>query len=259
MNNSKKYFIFKDNELLIKIDNEVVSIPTEYDIENLGMDLTSVDFLVSKDNQEFLFGEVSKVTSIPSNFEFSNIRSLISLIDLPLFNLAAKAFHLINWDNTYKFCSKCGTLLQNKEDERAKLCPKCGFINYPRISPAIIAAVTRDEKLLLAHNVNFVNETYSVIAGFVEPGETFEDCVAREILEETGIKVKNIKYFGSQPWPFPDSLMVAFTCEYKSGEVKVDGIEIDNANFYSLEEFPNIPSKGTIARNLIDWFANTHK
>lgn len=259
MNNNKKYFVFKDNQLLIKVKDENISIPTEYDIKNLNIDLINVDFLVSKNNQEFLFGEVTKVTNTSSEFQFSNIRSLISSMDLPLFNLAAKAFHLINWNNTYKYCSKCGTLVKIKEDERAKICPQCGLINYPRISPAIITAVVRDEKLLLAHNVNFPNKHYSVIAGFVEPGETFEDCVSREVFEETGIKVKNIKYFGSQPWPFPDSLMVAFTCEHKSGEIKVDGIEIEDANFYSVDEFPNIPSKGTIARNLIDWFAHKHK
>jgi NAD+ diphosphatase len=258
MNNSKKYFIFKDNKLLVKIKDETISIVTELDLCSLNICSANTDFLASKNNEEYFFGEIDSFQNVSSEFQLMNIRLLITSMELSLFNLAAKAFHLIHWNNTYKYCSKCGTLIKNKEDERAKICPSCGLVNYPRISPAIITAVVRDKKLLLAHNVNFPDKRYSVITGFVEPGETFEDCVAREVLEETGIVVKSVKYFGSQPWPFPDSLMVAFTCEYSSGEIKVDGIEIDDAGFYSAEQLPNIPPTGSIARNLIDWFSNNH-
>jgi len=254
--NNKLYFVFNNDELLAKIEDGHVLMPNGNDLKTLDITLDNLCFLTSKDNKDFLFGEVHTSFSKTCEFKFYKLRILISLMDNAFFNLAAKAFHLLKWSSTYKYCSKCGTLVKDKEDEIAKVCANCGFITYPRISPAIITAVIKDNKLLLAHNTNFPKDMYSVIAGFIEPGETFEDCVRREVFEEIGINVKNIRYFGSQPWPFPDSLMVAFTCEYDSGEVKVDGIEIDYASFYSVDEFPNLPLGGSIARRLIDWFVN---
>lgn len=256
----KLYFILNNNdELLIKIEDGKILIPNEDDIKNLNISLINLDFLTSKDNQEFLFGEIHDFINVPSPFRLFKLQSLLDLVDEATFNLVAKAFQLNSWNNTYKHCNKCGTLFKNKEDERAKICPSCGFLNYPRISPAIITAVIKDKKLLLAKHNIFPKERYSVIAGFLEPGETFEDCVFREVLEETGIRVKNIKYFGSQPWPFPDSLMIAFICEYESGDIKVDGNEINNASWYGVDELPyNIALKGTIARKLIDWYINEY-
>lgn len=255
---TKRFFVFKNNELLIKIQNGLVFFPDENDINSLNISLTDINSFMTQDESEFVFCEINVLTSLPDNFKFYNFRSLVALLDRPNFNLAAKALHLASWNKTYKYCNKCGTLLNEKDDERAKICPKCGFIIYPRISPAIITAIIKDKKLLLAHNTNFIDNMYSVIAGFVEPGETFEDCVSREVFEETNIKVKNIKYFGSQPWPFPDSLMVAFICEYESGELKVDGVEISDADWYGVDELPVIPKGGSIARRLIDWFIDNY-
>lgn len=123
---------------------------------------------------------------------------------------------------------------------------------HPRISPAIIVAITRGREILLAKGINFQGDFYSVLAGFVEPGETFEECVQREVGEEVGLKVKNIKYFGSQPWPFPDSLMVGFTAEYASGNINIDEKEILDAEWFTAEQLPLIPGVGSIARRLID-------
>ncbi|WP_411681594.1 NAD(+) diphosphatase [Clostridium thailandense] len=256
---TKQFFIFKNNELLIKIENNLIFFPNESDINNLNINLINLDSFIIEDKNEFVLCEINELTNLPNKFKFYNFRSLISLLDKFTFNLAAKALHLASWNKTYKYCNKCGTLLNEKDDERAKICPECGFIIYPRISPAIITAVIKDKKLLLAHNTNFIDNMYSVIAGFVEPGETFEDCVAREVFEETSIRVKNIKYFGSQPWPFPDSLMVAFICEYESGELKVDGLEISDADWYDINKLPFIPKGGSIARKLIDWFVSNYK
>ena len=129
---------------------------------------------------------------------------------------------------------------------------------FPRISPAVIVLVERGKKVLLARASRFTEDIYSVIAGFVEPGETLEETVAREIKEETGIEVKNIRYFGSQPWPFPDSLMIAFTAKYAGGEIKIDGEEIVEAKWFAADQLPNIPGKISIARSLIDWFVAKH-
>lgn len=256
---NRLYFIYNKDELLIKIEDGNLLIPNEDDIKTLNLTLNNVASFTSKANEEVLFGEVLEMKTISPSFQFYKLRSLLALIEKIPFDLVSKSFHLINWNNTCKYCGKCGTLVKNKEDERAKICPSCGFIIYPKISPAIITAVVKDKKILLAHNTKFPKEMYSVLAGFTEPGETFEDCVAREVFEETGIRVKNIKYFGSQPWPFPDSLMVAFTCEYESGEIQVDDVEIDDASWYSVDELPFVPSQGSIARKLIDWFINEYK
>ncbi|WP_242973016.1 NAD(+) diphosphatase [Anaeromicrobium sediminis] len=260
MDKRRIYFIFNENnEILVNTSNKEILLPSDEHMKNLNISLNNMNLLIEKENEEFLFGKVEDLINLPKDFQFYRLISLIDLMGKEIYNLGSKALHLINWHNDYKYCSKCGTLVEEKKDERAKICPKCGLVNYPTISPAIITAVIKEDKLLLAHNTRFQNDMHSVIAGFVDPGETFEDCVRREVKEEVGIDVKNIKYFGNQPWPFPYSLMVAFTCEYEKGEIKVDGNEIDKANWYSVDNMPNVPSKGSVARELIDWFIENYK
>ena len=185
---------------------------------------------------------------------FNKLRALSHQLSEDMFWIAGRAIQMVNFNHDHKFCGRCGSLTESLEGERAKKCFKCGHINYPRISPAIIVAVMRNEKLLLAHNTNSPKDMYSVVAGFVEAGETFEECVSREVLEETGITVKNIKYFGNQPWPFPNSLMIGFTADYASGEIQVDGKEIGHADWYISTGMPITPDRISIAKDLIDWF-----
>jgi NAD+ diphosphatase len=163
----------------------------------------------------------------------------------------------VSWDQTHQYCGRCGTRTETLNGERSKKCPACGLLNYPRITPASITAVFKDNKILLTHNVAFRRNIHSLVAGFMEPGETLEECIHREIMEEVGLKVKNIKYFGSQPWPFPNSLMIGFTAEYDSGEIAVDGKEISEAAWYDADNLPELPSKMSIARQIIDWFVQT--
>jgi len=181
---------------------------------------------------------------------------LFSRLGEEVIQVAGLANQLRLWNLNHQFCGKCGNPTENKTDERAKICPQCGLINYPRLSPAIIVAVIKDKQILLAHSSRFPSKFYSVLAGFVEPGETLETCVKREVREEVGLDVKNICYFGSQPWPFPDSLMVAFTAEYAGGKITTDNCEIADANWFSADNLPDVPPKISIARELIDWFLN---
>jgi NAD+ diphosphatase len=169
------------------------------------------------------------------------------------------AAQLYRWNNSHKFCGQCGGLTEDKADERAKVCLKCDLIYFPRLSPAVIVAVIKDKKILLARSGRFPYGFYSVLAGFVQPGETLEECVAREVYEEVGIVVKNIRYFDSQPWPFPDSLMLGFTAEYASGDIYVDQSEIADAGWFGAFNMPNIPPKISIARQLIDWYVDNFK
>ncbi len=165
---------------------------------------------------------------------------------------------MVAWDRTHRFCGQCGAPTEDEPHERAKRCPACGLIGYPRLSPAIIIAVVRKtdqgDRLLLARNHRFPTGRYSVIAGFVEPGETLEECAQREVCEEVGIRIRNVRYFGSQPWPFPNSLMIAFTAEYAGGEITLEESEIAEAGWFAAGALPDIPPRMSISRRLIDWF-----
>ena len=197
---------------------------------------------------------------------FGENEKLITLRDLwhecgdEAFSEASGALQFASWYRNAHYCSHCGGKIVPHTNDYGRECEDCGAVYYAPISPAVITAVERDGKLLLAHNAAWSDERYSVIAGFVEPGERLEEAVRREIREEVNISVKGIKYFGSQTWPFPNSLMLGFTAEYEAGEVEPDGNEILRANFYSPEEIRsmNIPDKASIARKLIDSFLDTH-
>jgi NAD+ diphosphatase len=186
------------------------------------------------------------------------LRPLFGALRDTLYAIAGRAFQIMDWDRTHQFCGRCGTPTETKIGERAKSCPRCGLFNFPRVAPAIIVAVVRDRRILLARAKRFPTTMYSVIAGFVEPGESLEECAHREIREETGIGVRNLRYFGSQSWPFPHSLMVAFTAEYAEGEIEIDGTEVVDAGWYGPQELPRIPDRVSIARRLIDWFVASH-
>ena len=173
-------------------------------------------------------------------------------VDETLAALAARAFQILEWDRNHQYCSRCGTPTEPRRDERARSCPNCGYTSYPPISPAIMILVTRGREILLARKPEWVPKRYSALAGFVEPGETLEDTVRRETREEVGVEIQNLRYFGSQPWPFPHSLMIAFTAEYANGEVRPDGVEIAEACWFDVEQLPKLPPRISISRWLID-------
>ena len=247
------WLLFKGNKILILDDKGNFALPN-IDLSKLSMKLVRKEYLGQGDGRYCYIAELTPDTVAPEGMSFFDLRRLLGKISDDLFFLAGKAYQILHWDRTHQYCSKCGAQTENKIDERAKLCPSCGFVNYPRISPAIIVAITRGREILLAKGSHYKADFYSVLAGFVEPGETFEECVQREVGEEVGLKVKNIKYFASQPWPFPDSLMVGFTAEYASGIINIDKKEILDAGWFTVEQLPLTPGNGSIARSLIDWF-----
>ncbi|MCP3965763.1 MAG: NAD(+) diphosphatase [Lentisphaerae bacterium] len=165
---------------------------------------------------------------------------------------ANRARQLLYWLREHQFCGVCGNKTEQSDHETAKVCPECGEVSFPRVSPAVITAITKGDQMLLAHNRKFKKGLYSLVAGFVEAGESLEQAVAREIKEEVGVEVKNIKYFGSQGWPFPHSLMVGFTAEYADGEITPDGKEIVEAQWFDVDKLPYLPSSTSISRKIID-------
>jgi NAD+ diphosphatase len=171
--------------------------------------------------------------------------------------VAGRAVQLLEWQRTHRYCGRCGVATDDVPGERAKRCPECGLLAFPRLAPAVITLVTRDDgRALLGRNANFPIEMYSCLAGFVEPGETLEQAVAREVREEVGVDVRSITYRRSQPWPFPHSLMIGFRAEWSGGDVVPDGVEIADAAWFSTDDLPMIPPRLSIARHLIDeWIA----
>lgn len=258
-NNKKYYFIYIDKKILMINDNDSIKIPTEEHIDFIKNELQNVHYIGSYNDIDCYTALYNKEIK-NKNIKTLSLREFASLYNQELFSIAGMASQILDWDINHKFCGKCGHETIILENERARKCEKCGLINYPRISPAIIVAVIKDNKILLAHNKTFKNNMYSVLAGFLESGETLENCVKREVFEEVGIKIKNIKYFGSQPWPFPNSIMLGFFAKYDSGDINVDGEEIEHANWYDIDNLPDeIPTNISISRQLIDHFINSQK
>ncbi len=248
------WLIFNNGNILVELNDDKIQLPLTKDVDKYKSVLKHTHYLGKLKDTHCYTGELGSSAEISGGFRFENVRGILDFMDNTMFLLLSRAMQIVAWDKDHIYCSRCGSPMVEKKGERAKQCTSCGFINYPRICPAIIVAVTKGEKLLLAHNKNFKKGFYSVIAGFLDPGETFEQCVKREVMEEVGIKIKNIKYFTNQPWPFPNSLMIAFTAEYDSGEIREDGLEIEHADWFTVEEIPLIPSKATVGGKLINWF-----
>ena len=190
---------------------------------------------------------------IYENLAYDNLMALWGSTDEVTWVVAGRAVQLVEWARTHRYCGRCGERTEMAVGERARRCPACGLLAFPRLAPAVIVLVERDDgRALLARNARFPSSMYSCLAGFVEPGETLEQAVAREVREEVGIEVHDLRYLASQPWPFPHSLMIGFTARWKSGEVAVDGEEINDARWFAPDDLPDIPPPMSIARHIID-------
>jgi NAD+ diphosphatase len=258
-NRTSLWFIFQKNKILIDCSNGVCLIPEDDTLEACGFTPTHHLYLGSLGDRNCYAAEWSNDTPILEPYAWMDLRALLDTISEEIFWIAGLANQLLDWDRSHRFCGHCSHPTADKTDERAKQCPACGLIIYPRLSPAIIVAVVKGDRLLLARNRRFRGSFYSVLAGFVEPGETLEACVRREVREEVGLEVDNIRYFGSQPWPFPNSLMMGFVADYGKGEIRVDGAELLEADWFTAQSLPQVPSRISIARQLIDWFVNSQK
>ena len=188
----------------------------------------------------------------PADLEPRGLRALYGVLDDDLWAIAGRAVQIVEWERTHRFCGACGTPTEPHRRERARRCPACRHLAFPRLSPAVIMLVTRGREALLAQGRRFPEPMYSCLAGFVDPGESLEEAVVREVREETGIEVMTVRYFGSQPWPFPHSLMIGFTAEYAGGEIAVEEEEIVDAGWFAPDDLPLVPPPLSIARQLID-------
>jgi NAD+ diphosphatase len=249
------WFAFQEDKLLIRPESSHVTIPYLVDFTELELPVLRQHYLGHLDGRHCYTVEVPKEVVPPSGMTFEGLRQIYGRMDEDLFSVAGRAVQIISWDKTHQFCGRCGGKTRTHSTERAKECLQCGLLHFPRLAPAIIVLVKGDHAILLARALRFSTAMYSVIAGFVEPGETLEEAVIREVREESGINVKEICYFGSQPWPFPHSLMIGFTASYASGQVTVCDEENLDVGWFTAESLPaSLPGKMSIARKLIDWF-----
>lgn len=197
----------------------------------------------------------------PLGRRWVNRRSSFRELSNHSFWISARAYQLARWDKESRYCGRCGSAQARATEEIAKHCPNCGHREYPRIAPAMIVAVVRGGRLLMAHAKKHRDGLFSVLAGFVEPGESLEECVAREVREESGVELSEISYFASQSWPFPYSLMVAFTAVARTEAITIDEEEIGEAGWFTPEEMldlPEIPGALSVSRKLIDWFVDSY-
>lgn len=247
-----RWFIFRRSQLLVSALPAPPSPPFVPDPGALGLSASRIQYLGALKGEHCYAAVVADETEPPSGWVFQGLRALFGALEDTSLALAGRALQIIDWDRTHLFCGACGTPTVPRTVERSRECPACGLLAYPRLAPVVMCLVRRERSLLLARSPRFAKGVYSALAGFVEPGETLEQCVEREVLEEVGVRVANLRYFASQPWPFPHSLMIAFSADYAGGEIRVDGTEIEAAEWFSLAKLPQLPARISIARKLID-------
>ena len=233
-------YIFQHQNLLV---DQNLQLP---EVEKLASDLPL------HQNDHVIARDLLENEAIPEGYQLVPIRELIQSWSTTEFLQASRAVQLLEWRRNHKFCSHCGHVTEIHSKEYAMVCPACSYHQYPRVQPCIITIITKgDNEVLLAKSVHNKSNMYGLIAGFVEVGETLEEAVQREAFEEVGLRLKNIRYMSSQPWPFPSNLMIAFHAEYDSGEIQLQVEEISEAQFFRFDQLPEIPFKGSIAHAMI--------
>lgn len=245
-----RWYAFCDGEMLVRVgDDGTVTLPEHDLVAELAV---RTQVLGLYEGEWCGSAELPPDWSAPAGYELRELRALYGPLDEHEWSIAGRAVQLVAWERDHQFCGRCGVPTEPTRGERARRCPRCRLLAFPRLSPAVITAVTRDDRILLARGVNFPPGMFSVLAGFVDPGETLEHTVVREIREEVAIDVANVRYFGSQPWPFPNSLMIGFTADYAGGEIEIDETELVEAGWYARDALPPLPPHLSIARRLID-------
>ena len=247
---SALWFAFRGGEMAVMQGAEL-ALPVCADPAEIGLVTDTRHYLGLYDGQHCYAAELARHAPLPDTVALEGMRSLFGIIDEPLAIIAGRAFQIKEWDLNHRFCGRCGGPTQMRTGERSRVCHTCRRTTYPPISPAIMVLITRGREVLLLRRKGAEPTRFAALAGFVEPGEELEDTARRESREEVGVAIDELHYFGSQPWPFPHSLMVAFTARYAGGEVRPDGIEIEEARWFDAGELLSRPPSLSIGRRLI--------
>jgi NAD+ diphosphatase len=263
-----KWFVFYNGQLLLLQQGDALQVPEGNEPPVTVPDGHQVHEVTMNDGVKVKTYEIDEETTkllrsvreggCEANGEVGQwtligLRDSFNYIPLEDYLCGGKAAQILYWDKHSRFCPTCGVPTV-QETPIMKKCPQCGLEMYPPIATAIIVLIQKGDEILLVHNRAFKRDYYGLVAGFLEAGENLEQCVRREVMEETGLTIKNLQYFGSQTWPYPSGLMVGFTAEYDSGNIKLQEDELTAGAFYNRENLPHIPQKMSIARKLIDWW-----
>ena len=247
-----QYVVVHDDKLLLNGEHKTW---TEEQLDP-SIDMAETLVLGYWEDREYRLIDVSKQLNLKNIDENSlmGLRHIALNLEDHEYAICASALQLKHWMDKHQYCGCCGSKLNMREDERAMECLDCGNREYPKVHPCVIVRVIKDDKILLCRSHHFPEGLYSHVAGFIEPGESAEKAVYREVIEETGVTVKNIQYLGSQSWPFPSQIMLAFCAEYESGDIQVDGVEVEDAKWWTLEELPDRPKHFSISSWLFEEF-----
>jgi len=247
-----QWFVFRKRELLVTAAG---SLPTKEILDEHRLGPESSLYLGMQGDTHCFAARLPDGSTPPPGMTYRDLMSLFASIEPHIHQIAGRAVQLLDWEQTHQLCGACGQPTEPSTIDRSRVCSDCGLAQFPRLAPAIIVTVERDDEILLARSPHFPPGLYSTLAGFVEPGESVEECVAREVREEVGVEVDQIRYFDSQPWPFPNSLMLGFTTTWKSGEIQIDGQEIVDARWFHCDDMPTrFPGNISISQWLIDDF-----
>ncbi len=246
---SPRYFVVHRKGLVLA-RGEAAPWLSGAEVRDAGLDPAGAHYLGRLDGEDVFV--LSTSDDPPAPFSVSGLRNLFGRFGDETFAVAGRATQIAAFLDTHRFCGRCATPTEHTRGERAITCPTCKLVQYPRVTPAVIVLVRRGDQALLARSGRFPLPFFSTLAGFVEAGESLEETIAREIREEVGVEVKNVRYFGSQPWPFPHQLMIGFTADHAAGEIAIDGEEIAEARWFDANELPLVPPTVSIARRLID-------
>ena len=233
--------ILRNQEFLTSKTSEFLLFE-EDDLKWSEMEMVSKQFIGYLNDKPCYLLEITLDSKLDKDLILTPLRNLLGRIPDSLFTVCSRSLQLSEWRKNNQFCGVCGTQMIMHETERAMFCGCNNLLVYPKISPCVIVLVIKGEELLLAHNKNFPGTFYSTLAGFIEAGESAESAIHREIFEEVKVKVQNIKYFGSQSWPFPSQLMLGYHAEYLEGEITPDGEEIDLADWFHYKDLPQVPT-----------------
>lgn len=254
------WLIFANDQVLLKKISSQYQILTTLTKHQIESNLLCQHTLINTEHGDIHCAELNNPAILFPDTELLPLRRALEILGKEWYHYLTKSYAIINWDKNHRYCGRCGQLTYHQQPSFERVCHDCALTFYPHISPSIIVLIKKKDQILLARSHHFKPNVYGLIAGFIEPGETVEEAVHREVQEETGIKIKNLHYVDSQFWPFPDSLVIAFTADYASGTLQIDPKELEMADWYHYDELPGYPSSSiSIAKRLIDEFVKEKK
>jgi NAD+ diphosphatase len=246
------HFVFQDGKLVSDLRSSRPWALSDTDLEAHGWEILRERYIGSWQGRPCFAVELDDIVELdPLRHGRGTLYELLGRVEDPVFALAGRAAQLLAWERDHRYCGRCGEPMSFEERERAMRCGQCDTLLYPRIAPCIIVLICRGEHLLLARNARFPRPFYSTLAGFIEAGENAEQCVHREVREEVGVEVENLRYFGSQAWPFPNQLMLGYFADYAAGEICCEPGEIADAGWFHVSELPLVPPETSISGQLI--------